>query len=243
MSAIPSPRLPQPGPLSAEPASSEPFFTTFAWFLLLFVFASFGAKAIFDTDDLPPLTMLHHAHALAMLAWFALFALQPTLVRRGRVQAHRALGRLSPLVVLAFIGFALPIAQLNWVRIGDPLIVTANSVNLSLFLGLYIAAIVRRRDPASHKRLMVYATLMLMGPAAGRIPELFDQTPMLAVPIIFTLQLAPLAHDLLAHRRVHPATWVGFTLVLVAIALILGLSGSAAWVQLIETVLGPPGVA
>ena len=219
----------------------EAFFATFAWLLLLFVIASFGAKAVLDSDDLPPLTPLHHAHAVAMLAWFGLFAAQPTLIRRGRVQAHRTLGRLSPLLVLAFIGFALPISQLNWTRIGEPMIITANSVNLALFLGLYIAAIAFRRDAASHKRLMTYATLMLMGPAAGRIPELFDQTPMLAVPIIFALQLAPLGHDLLVHRRVHPATWVGFTVVLAARALILGLSGSAAWAQAIEAVLGPPG--
>jgi len=45
---------------------NDVFFQRFAWFLLLFVIASFGAKAVFDTEDLPPLTWLHHFHAVAI---------------------------------------------------------------------------------------------------------------------------------------------------------------------------------
>jgi hypothetical protein len=205
------------------------------------VIASFGAKAVFDTKDLPPLTWLHHFHAVAMLSWFALFALQPTLIQRGKPGVHRLLGSLSPLVVIAFIGFAVPITLLNWERIGDPLIVTANAVNLVFFLVLYAAAIHWRDRPAAHKRLMLFATVMLMGPAAGRVPELFDASPMLAVPIILALQLAPLVHDLVVHRRVHPATWFGIALVLAAVVLILGLSGLETWIAFLERLLGPRG--
>jgi len=213
----------------------------FAWFLLAFVVISFGSKALFDSKDLPPLTWLHHCHAVAMLSWFALFALQPTLIERRKIALHRLLGRLSPLVVVAFIGFALPIAQLNWERSGDPLIVTANGVNLVFFIALYSAALVWRGNAAAHKRLMVYATLMLIGPAAGRIPELFDRSPMLTVPIVLSLQLTPLVHDLIVHRRVHPATWFGMAMVLVAIVVILGVSGSEAWIALLERFMGPRG--
>lgn len=228
---------------SGRNADRESFFFFFAWFLLFFVVASFGAKAVFDTDDLPPLTVLHHFHAVAMLSWFGLFALQPTLVQQGRIDAHRLLGKLSPIVVIGFIGLAIPITLLNWGRIGDPLLVTANGVNLVLFVALYSSAIAWRRDAAAHKRLMTYATLMLMGPAAGRIPELFDQSHMLSVPIILALQLTPLVHDIVVRRRVHPATWIGMALVLAAVVLILGLSGSESWAAFLERALGPRGRA
>ena len=178
-----------------------------------------------------------------MLSWFVLFALQPTLIGRGQPGVHRMLGRRSPLVVVAFIGFAVPITLLNWERIGDPLIVTANAVNLVFFLVLYGAAIHWRDRPAAHKRLMLYASVMLMGPAAGRIPELFDQSPMLAVPIILARQLAPLVHDLVVHRRVHPATGFGIALVLAAVVLILGISGSETWIAFLERIMGPRGPA
>ncbi|MEZ5469960.1 MAG: hypothetical protein R3F18_20160 [Lysobacterales bacterium] len=219
----------------------EPFFRNFAWIILATVIVCFGAKAIFDTKDLPPITPLHHLHAVAMLSWFVLFAVQPTLVEAGKVRAHQLLGRLSPLVVLTSFTFALQISLLNWQRMGAPLIITANGVNLTLFAGLYIAAISYRRDAATHKRLMLYATLSMMGPAFGRLPEIFDQSPVLAVPLIFGFQLAPLIHDRIVHRRIHPASWVGFALMLGAIPLILGLSGSAAWADFLEGILGPRG--
>ncbi len=227
--------------MNTQKQHGEPFFRNVAWIILLTVIVCFGAKALFDSDGLPPITPLHHLHAVAMLAWFVLFAVQPTLIESGKVRAHRMLGRLSPLIVITFFAFALPISLLNWHRIGDPSIVTANGVNLTIFAGLYIAAIVWRRDAASHKRLMLYATLSMMGPAFGRIPEIFDQTPVLAVPLIFGFQLAPLIHDRLRYRRIHPATWVGFALMLAAIPLILGLSASSEWAGLLESILGTRG--
>lgn len=219
----------------------EPFFRNFAWIILGTVIVCFGAKAIFDSEGLPPITPLHHLHAVAMLSWFLLFAVQPTLVQAGKVREHRLLGKVSPLIVLTFFTFALQISLLNWQRIGAPLIVTANGINLTLFAGLYIAAISYRRDAATHKRLMLYATLSMMGPAFGRLPEIFDQTPVMAVPLIFGFQLAPLIHDRLVHRRIHRASWIGFALMLSAIPLILGLSASDAWADILVSILGPRG--
>jgi len=229
--------------MSMNTTGREPFFRYFTGFLLLFVIASFGSKAIFDADDLPPLTIFHHFHAITMGAWFVLFALQPTLIDHGQLRLHRLLGRISPLIVLAFLMLGIQMSLLNWTRTGNPLIITANSVNLTFFIGLYVAAIHWRSQAAAHKRLMTYATLMMMGPAAGRIPEIFDQSPFLAVPIILVLQFAPLAHDIIVHRRVHPATWVGFALIFAAVVLILGLGENASWAAVLETWLGPPGRA
>lgn len=217
----------------------EPFFLYFPWFILLFVVLSFGGKAVLDTADLPPITPLHHLHALTMLAWFGLFALQPTLIHFERRDLHRLVGRLSPLVVLAFIVAAVPITTLNWDRVGEPIIVTSNFLNLLVFLGLYLAAILWRKSPAAHMRLMVYASLMLMGPAGGRIAEIFDWPIMWSAPIVLGLQIAPMVHDIILHRRVHPAVWSGFVLVLVVTALILTLSGLSAWIAFLESILGP----
>jgi hypothetical protein len=219
----------------------EAFFPRFAWIILLTVIACFGAKAIFDTDDLPPITPLHHLHAISMLGWFVLFAVQPTLIQRGHYRAHRLLGRLSPLLVLVFLTLAIQISLLNWQRMGFALIPTANGVNLILFGSLYLAAIYWRRDSATHKRLMLYATLAMMGPAFGRIPEIFDATPVLAVVPLLAYQIAPLVHDRRAHGRVHPASWVGFALMLAAIPVILGLGGSESWTTTLEGLLGPRG--
>ncbi|GAB2655299.1 hypothetical protein [Arenimonas aestuarii] len=220
---------------------SEPFFRRYALFLLGFVVLSFLGKAVLDTADLPPLTPLHHVHALTMGAWFVLFAIQPVLAGRGKLGLHRTLGTLSPLLVLVFLATAVAMSRLNWARVGDPLVPTANGINLLMFITLYVAAVAWRRHALAHKRLMLYATLSLMGPAAGRIPEILDVSVFLAAPIVLALQVAPVVHDRLVHGRVHPATWVGFGLVLAAIPLILGLSGSAGWAGVLEALLGTRG--
>jgi hypothetical protein len=220
---------------------SEKFYVFFAWLLLGLVIVGFGSKAVFDSEGLPPLTWLHNVHAVAMLAWFGLFALQPTLIQRGRTDLHRTFGLLSPLVVITFIGFAVPIALLNWNRVGDPLIITANSINLTFFMVLYGSALSWRKSPAVHKRLMIYAALLLMGPALGRIAEVFDRPPESIAPLIFALMLAPVVRDFVADRSVHAATWIGFALTVITIPLILGLGGSEVWAALLENVLGPPG--
>lgn len=219
----------------------ETFFERFAWLILLTVVICFGAKAVFDSDDLPPITPLHHLHAVSMLAWFVLFALQPTLIRTGNRGLHRLLGRLSPILVLVFLGFAVQISSLNWQRMGFPLIPTANAVNLVLFSSLYVAALYWRRDSATHRRLMLYATLAMMGPAFGRIPEIFDGSPLLAILPILIYMAAPLIYDRRQYGQVHAASWVGAGLLLATIPLILSLSGSASWATVLEAVLGPRG--
>lgn len=222
---------------------AEPFFPRFAWLILFTVIACFGAKAIFDSDGLPPITPMHHLHAVSMLGWFVLFAIQPTLIERGHFRAHRLLGRLSPLLVLVFMGLAVQISILNWQRMGFALIPTANGVNLVLFGILYLAAIGWRRNTAAHKRLMLYASLAMMGPAFGRIPEIFDWSPMLTILPLLAYQLAPVVHDWRQYRRVHPATLTGLGLVLLAIPIILTLSESAEWALMLEAMMGPRGPA
>lgn len=220
----------------------DPFFLHFPWIILFTVIACFGAKAIFDTEDLPPITPLHHLHAVSMLGWFVLFAVQPTLIHRGHHRVHRLLGRLSPLLVLVFMALAIQISLLNWQRMGFALIPTANGVNLILFSALYVAAIAWRHHTAAHQRLMLYASLAMMGPAFGRIPEIFDLAPTLAALPLLVYQLAPVVHDRRAYGRIHPATWVGFALMLLAVPVILGLSASKSWAAVLASLLGPAGV-
>jgi len=193
----------------------DDFFFYFAWFILAFVVCSFLGKALFDTKDLPPLTLVHHFHALAMGSWFVLFAVQPTLVRMSKVDLHRLLGKLSPLFVLVFIFFAVKISILNWHRMSDPLIPTANYINLILFIGLYGAAIYHRAKPATHKRLMTYASLILL-----------------------VLQVVPLIHDIIVEKRVHPATIAGLVAVLAATPIILVLSGFPPWINFLGVMMG-----
>lgn len=217
------------------------FFRLFSWVILAFVILAFGGKALFDTKDLPPITLMHHFHAVSMGSWFVLFALQATLIERGDTKLHRMLGRLSPIIVVIFLIFAGIISKLNWGRVGEPLIVTANLINCMLFLGFYTSAILKRHDPDAHKRFMVFATLSIIGPAAGRIPETFDANVFLALPISLVFMFTPLVYDRFSRRKVHRVTVVATVLLILTIPALLALSGSEAWISFLEAVMGPRG--
>ena len=222
--------------------SDTRFFRNLSWVVLAFVILAFGGKAVLNSASLPPLTPMHHLHAVSMLGWFALVAVQASLIDTGRHSLHRTLGRLSPLLVIAFIVFACFISQMNWDRVGDPLITTANALFMCLFVGFYVAGVLQRRNTATHRRLMVFASLSFVGPAAGRIPEMFDANVLLSLPILLAFNLAPLIYDRFVRRQIERVTHVGTSLQIQADTVKEALSELPPWVSLIEAVLGPGGL-
>ena len=222
-------------------ANNTAFFAYYAWTLFILVVLCFGGKALIDPEGLPVIIPLHHFHAVAMLSWVVLFALQATFMHQGHRDWHRLLGRLSPLLVVTFVTFAVAISLLNWEKTGGALIITVNALNLLLFLIYYTTGIVCRKRTAAHMRWMLYATLILMGPAIGRLPEIFGWSPFMAVPGLLLLQLIPLIHDKWVHGRIHPVCWVGFLVFLITVPLIVSLSESAGWYRFLTSLLGDPG--
>ena len=221
--------------------SDTRFFRLFSWVILGFVIIAFGGKAVLNSKILPPITMMPHFHAVTMLSWFGLLAVQSSLIDMGRNSLHRWLGRLSPIVVISFIIFSAVISKANWDRVGDPLLMTANIVNISLFSGFYVSGVLLRAHTDTHRRLMIFATLALMGPAAARIPEIFDANVFLSLPILLAFMFTPLLHDRFVRRNIPRVTLVGTPLLFLAIPVNVSLSGLPAWVSLLESVLGAGG--
>lgn len=227
--------------VSVNEVGEQRFFLYYAWTLLGIVVFCFGGKAIFDAEGLPPITPLHHFHAVSMMSWFVLFAVQPTLIHYGKYKQHRLLGQWSVVLVLVFIGLGIAMSLHNWERTGRVLIVTANATNLSLFIIFFLAALYWRQVADTHKRLMLYATLFLMGPAIGRLTEIFNLSPYYSVPILIALQLTPIIYDKRIRGKVHPVCWIGFVAFFITIPIIVGLSESLAWKAMLVDFLGPAG--
>ena len=99
-------------------------------------------------------------------------------------------------------------------------------------------AIFYRRQVDLHKRFMVFATMVLLGPAIGRIAEIMDKPPESTALAFIILPLLPLANDLIRRRKAHYASIVGGVLVFLTIPIILGLSGSDAWARFLSDTLG-----
>jgi hypothetical protein len=190
-------------------------------------------------SDLPPLSGLLQLHGALFSTWLVLLMVQTSLVATKRTPVHRRLGVGGAVLAAAMfiVGF---LAAIDAARRGSTLPgMTAQAfliipiLSIVLFAVLAGAALVSRRRPDVHKRLMMLATTGgLMGAGLARIPALAPFGPLgfLGVPDLFGVALV--AYDLVTLRRIHPATLAGFVLILVFQGLQLTSANSAAWLTI-----------
>lgn len=201
------------------------FYIGMSGFLLFVVvggFApTFSLRAWFQTTELP---IYLHVHGAVLTAWYALAFVQPCLVALGKTHWHRRLGVAAVLVALALVAVSTVVlsnfpsrhlAEDGAAALG--LIFFANVAVLILFVTFVGAALLARRRPETHKRLMMLASLSIVGPAAARwadfgfLPGV--PRPAFSIGCYVLLTVVTLGHDLVATKRVHPATaygWMAF---------------------------------
>jgi len=95
---------------------------------------------------------------------------------------------------------------------------------------LIIAAFRARLSPSAHKRLMLIATIVLLGPAINRRPlALTQKVPLLTSALLFVLVLMLGAYDFWSLGKVHRATlWAGLTVVISQL-LLFPIGRTALW--------------
>jgi FtsH-binding integral membrane protein len=124
-----------------------------------------------------------HLHALLAAVWMLMLIAQPILIRRGRRDYHRALGRTSyGLVPLILVSMTL-LAHSRIARItGDAFALQTYvlylQVSLIIVFGLcYALAIVTRRDMPLHARFMICTGFTLIDPVVIRLMFWIDSSP------------------------------------------------------------------
>ena len=207
-----------------------------------------------------------HVHGALFLAWPVLFLVQALLAARGNIRLHRSLGLLGIALASAmvFAGTAALSSSLHtWIErgIGEQGrgITVIAFTNLVLFASFVTAAVVQRRRTDWHRRLMLLATMSIMGAAAARIvfniaaaPTPFAR-PGLGVPPAPSLVMIPFLvldalilgavalHDRRVRGVVHPAYVIGgATLVLVHATRHL-VVGTAAWRAVTDALIALSG--
>ncbi len=174
----------------------------------------------------PGLPFWVHLHGAAMTTWIALFAVQAWLVGGRSLRLHRRLGWLSIGLVAVMLPLGVATNALCIRRGAVPpfftpaTIMAGDDVSLLLFVGLYAAGVVLRRQGAWHKRLMLCATVLLSWPAIGRLWPLqhlgLGMEAILpgSLMLLILLALAGPGFDLATRGRVHPAYLWGVAVIL-----------------------------
>jgi hypothetical protein len=174
---------------------------------------------------LPPSVVLH---GTVFTIWMALIVAQTQLISARRHEIHMQLGKAGMLfailmIPVMYLTAVWQVARATQAPFTDPL--TWTIVPLSVippFAVLVWNGWQHRRDVQFHKRVMLSAAiLVVMGPAVGRLPIApptrlgFSILLLLGLPLFIPL----FVRDRRTLGHVHPATWLGFSMGAVPVAL------------------------
>lgn len=212
---------------------------------------SFYLRSYFEFPEIP----VHlYVHGIVLTAWFALAAAQPWLIASGRARLHRKLGVFGAVIAVCVVISGVWTVTMRDAPVIDeyPMRAAGNIASLFMFFSCVVLGILFRRKSATHKRLMLIASMPALAPALdriARIPSLneffgrvlywFPDTPEVAFALtsFLLLLLTVVAYDLITIRRVHPGTlWGLFAIFVFSIAATFAVVGSGAWGAYVRTV-------
>lgn len=235
MATITIPARPLPGT-----RYDRPFFAAMAVLLtsaMVVGFAHTYFLAGVFTAKLPGVII--HIHGAVFTAWFVLLMVQSFLASSGRVALHRKLGiagiaiaaAMLPLGVLATAEFLHRMAPQPWILMASIM----PCAEIFTFAVLAVAAFLLRKRPAWHKRLILLATIGLIGAAVGRMEFLpywhlhGNAALRLAWAYTYAFFFPLIAYDLWSLRRLHRATLWGSAFIIVVHQLSLVVDTTAPW--------------
>ena len=202
----------------------------------------------------PPFPLVMHLHAVAMGSWLLLLLAQTSLMATGRRAGHRQLGLtamvLAPAVVVIGVVLAPTMYQQLWNSVhampGGPdadglqqVAIRGNIALIQIQIGVVFAIVVtlavraRKRDLATHKRLMVLAPIVAMPAAVDRItwlPATMPGSPLSPELYILLLAAPIFVWDLYRLGRVQRAYGIWLALVLPT-GLLVNLLWNTPWWQ------------
>lgn len=216
------------------------FYPIFAIALMLVVFAGFARTFYLRTwFDVPPLTLLMHLHGLVFSAWLATFVIQTRLIAANNVQAHMRLG-IAGLVIAALVvivGLATVFMSASAPRLRGGGLPSHQFVFVPFFIivvfpSLVTAAVLLRRKPALHKRLMTMAMIVVLPPATARLIALAGQQEHFLLLQTLSTALFVLwcvIADWRKYGKVHPIYSIGGTLLVLSWPFRLWFAQTDAW--------------
>jgi hypothetical protein len=224
--------------------SDQPFFARLAQAIAIFTLVSFAQIAARGLTD--PLTapVWVHIHALLMVGWLGLFVGQNRLAA-SNLQLHKKLGIAGAILAAAIIamGGFLAVKTIEVHRLGPSFsgayFLASIGGQATLFGVLVTAALIMRRHPEYHRRLMFGATIAVCGgPALGRwLPESVGGDPRSAW-IYLALDLGALIliarHDRGTRGSVHPATLWAAAVISLGYSLMVSASYNSALIALAD---------
>ncbi|HUQ10676.1 MAG TPA: hypothetical protein VM146_10215 [Steroidobacteraceae bacterium] len=208
--------------------------------LAAFVFIGFARTYYLRTlFEVPPITLLLHAHAILFTAWVALFVIQARLIAKQDYRTHMQFGIVGMIVAaLVFsVGIASTIASAADVR-PRPMGMTAAQFtilpasSILFYGGLVLAGFLLRKRGQIHKRLMVLAMIAILGPPAARLIRaagLGHDFLVIQMGITAFFVACAITADWMRHRSLHAVYTVGGALLILSWPVRVWFGKTPAW--------------
>ncbi len=231
-----------------------------------FIPSSIEKVAAVEAGQRAPFPAVLHVHAALMGSWLLLLLAQTSLMATGRKALHQKLGIASFAVMPAMVVTGLILVPTMWgllwsvdtsvlpaaaaASIAESKTFVSNILLLQIRMGIMfplcvvLALRARRRDPETHKRLMILATALPLAAAIDRIawlPSTLPDSPVLP-DVYVLLWIMPLfVFDIVRHRRLPRAylIWAGVGLPLTIAAHLLW--GTPWWLLTARELVGVAG--
>ncbi len=227
------------------------FFRALAVALVALVFAGFAPTFyLHPLFGMPAPPALLAVHGTFMSGWIVLLAVQVMLISAGRVGWHQRLGIagamlaavIVPLGCMATLVAAQREVRLHSAYVSSQLTVLGLELTqLTLFAAMIGAALWFRRRPATHKRLMIIATLCIVPNAIVRLALLTHSDALaqnIVVLSIWALVLVGVVVvDSLRAHRIEPAFGYGASIAIAALYSAWYLSTTPLWISYWSRVL------
>jgi len=191
-------------------------------------------------------------HAFAFVGWLLLLTLQVLLIRFKHVNLHRTLGLIGFALIPVMVVSAMmsEIYSQQFYSPEDPKnlrFFIYPVVTMLLFPVLAFTALGLRKHPASHKRMMILATISIVGAAYfrwwGEALETMLSTGYWGILASFyagyyVLLLLVLLYDLLTRRQIHRVHRYSVPVMAIIPIIVSGIYHSQWWPQLVQGWLG-----
>lgn len=202
----------------AHKRSEDIFFLVLTALVIVAVFIGFARTYFLAGIFMAKLpSRLVHLHGALFTSWIVLLAAQVVLVSIGRLHWHMRLGVLGMFVapLMVVVGFATLVAAVRRQFVPPAplrIILVVDTLTLCMFAGLVLSAFLARRDAAAHKRLMLLATCIILGPAITRWPYHFMESTAAFFIVLDLFVVFLVGYDLWTRRSLHRATIWGILL-------------------------------
>ena len=221
------------------------FFTGIPIAMAAAVFVGFAPtyylKVAYGTPALAP---LYHLHGFLFSLWIVLLVAQPALIAARRINLHRRLGAvggvLAAVMVPAALAVAIDLGRRGAAPPGVPPLsfLAVPLATVIVFPTLIGAALVWRRQPETHKRLMLIGTLELVPAGVARWPGLTTAGPLAYFGLTDLFLLMILLFDRVTRGRPHPATIWGGLFLIASQVLRIVISGTGPWLAFAGWLVG-----